>query len=598
MRIILFLMLISVVAHAEIIPTYRRTTWQDRVGVPGGIPRRSTTNAVLTSGASNTAIQNALNACPSNQVVYLEPGTYDVTGVVIPNGVTLRGGGTNTVINAATGASDSSPIFFGERSHNGWPEFPTTTSVSSGSTDGSVSIVVASASGFAVGGMFLINELNDTNFVTNFGENFSGDLIANQCGQCDDGWGSQTRLRGQVCEITNISGTTIGFQPPLFKGYSLTPQAYPYTVQARMASLEDLKIVGTDHGFTEHIAMSRVNHCWVSGIWSDTPDGDHVWMSWAFRCEIRDSMFHNALWHGPGVTDATVKLNWKSTACLIENNIMWRCHTSVMLNYGCAGNVIAYNYSTNSYHHNDVEANLEWMIQDFSYHNAHAQFNLFEGNIGTQYHPDSLHGSSSHNTALRNRFMGRNYYCPPLNSNGALDCASGFYETDNEAATTFAPTTSTNNLVGNILGYSGMSGTYLITADDGWNNAEEPYTWVFGIEGSHDNTADCQWGQDRPFTSVLMHGNYAYTTNDIQWDSGIADHDIPQSYYLTGKPAWWGCAQTWPYVDPTSPSTFSITNLPAAHRFYYGTNAPTNGCAGAVSPRNPPRIRGIKIRRS
>src|SRR3954469_6944010 len=75
------------VAHAELIPAARLVDWTPGVmtGVPGGIPTRTNLIDVTTapynadnSGAadSSAAIQLAVNAARSNDVVYLPTGTY------------------------------------------------------------------------------------------------------------------------------------------------------------------------------------------------------------------------------------------------------------------------------------------------------------------------------------------------------------------------------------------------------------------------------------------------------------------------------------------------------------------------------------------
>ena len=72
---------------AEIIPAARRIKWDP--GVRGDIPNRTTIfanvknspyNALGNGVADDTAgIQAAINACPSNQVVYIPAGTYKIS---------------------------------------------------------------------------------------------------------------------------------------------------------------------------------------------------------------------------------------------------------------------------------------------------------------------------------------------------------------------------------------------------------------------------------------------------------------------------------------------------------------------------------------
>jgi hypothetical protein len=64
----------------------------------------------------------------------------------------------------------------------------------------------------------------------------------------------------------------------------------------------------------------------------------------------------------------------------------------------------------------------------------------------------------------------------------------------------------------------------------------------------------------------------------VVWDPGNADHNLPPSLYLTGKPAWWGNL-AWPAVGLDLSPTDSL--IPAQARFYGAVvsgkpEAPTN----------------------
>jgi hypothetical protein len=72
---------------AEIIPQGRRIDWS-QAGILGSIPHRTTicaTTNVVTYGNGTTdatsAIKNAIDGFPANQVVYLPAGTYRVSSV-------------------------------------------------------------------------------------------------------------------------------------------------------------------------------------------------------------------------------------------------------------------------------------------------------------------------------------------------------------------------------------------------------------------------------------------------------------------------------------------------------------------------------------
>jgi len=87
-------------AHAEIIPAARRITWDP--GVRGDIPVRSTICANVRNSPYNatgngtsddtTALQNAISACASGQVVLVPAGTYRITAPIrVKSGVTRIG---------------------------------------------------------------------------------------------------------------------------------------------------------------------------------------------------------------------------------------------------------------------------------------------------------------------------------------------------------------------------------------------------------------------------------------------------------------------------------------------------------------------------
>src|SRR5213083_839054 len=84
----------AIVDAQTILATSRRAEWS-QVGIPGGIPNRTTVCATLSPGATYTQINSAIAAC-NNGVVFLNPGTYNLAGGILFNNksnVTLRGSG-------------------------------------------------------------------------------------------------------------------------------------------------------------------------------------------------------------------------------------------------------------------------------------------------------------------------------------------------------------------------------------------------------------------------------------------------------------------------------------------------------------------------
>src|SRR5712691_4477975 len=74
----------------------------------GTIPNRTTICSTLTSSATAAQINSAIAACPSGQVVFLNAGTYNISGGITFNGrsnVTLRGAGPDQTFLIFTGSN-------------------------------------------------------------------------------------------------------------------------------------------------------------------------------------------------------------------------------------------------------------------------------------------------------------------------------------------------------------------------------------------------------------------------------------------------------------------------------------------------------------
>ena len=82
-----------------------------------------------------------------------------------------------------------------------------------------------------------------------------------------------------------------------------------------------------------------------------------------------------------------------------------------------------------------------------------------------------------------------------------------------------------------------------------WELGYNPVTWVATEDQSVISTA-------------IRDGNFDYVTNQVHWDR--AQQPLPNSLYLTGKPAFFG-SNPWPWVDPLGSTKTYV--LPARQRF-------------------------------
>ncbi len=269
----------------------------------------------------------------------------------------------------------------------------------------------------AVGGYLIISETNNSAWVTSTGSE-------GQCGWCDGGWSSTGQYaRGQIVEITNISGSTVTVSPGLYSAYTNSPFAVYFAASAKYAGVRGVQVKSNNTGYTDGFFMGRCAYCWITECEVNYTDGNMFEVSWGYRDQVESNYFSNAFRHSAGV-DSDGFINYKTSASLIDNNIIERGHNSLMLNWGAAGNVLAYNYTEGGYD----SGGPNWTFDGILMHGAHPQFNLMEGNVSVRYNPDNIWGSSSHNTNFRNWFYGTTTVCDPLaTSRTTVTCVGAGY---------------------------------------------------------------------------------------------------------------------------------------------------------------------------
>lgn len=545
------------------------------VGVPGGQVYRSTiyTNLTPSGGDDCPQINTAIAACPSNQVVLLSAGTWQVhTNITMKSFVTLRGAGgptsgSQSVLNLLS-ASDAFGVIVG----NNGPASATYIGITNGALFGATNFMLSNTVGVAVGTLLTISETNNPDFVFTNGD---GGL----CNFCDSYGGS--RAAGQTVQVTNISGRTVSFWPPLCQNYTNAPIAQPFSVAISNAGLEWLTIQGNNSGYTDNILMKGAVGCWAMSNILSWADGDFVEMAYSLGNECSWNYTHDP-WDHTSVHDGTdgtgFFLNRKSTWNLIANNTGFRMHVMVMLNWGPALNVIAYNFSTNIYSSDGPN----YVQDDFQEHGAHPHYNLWEGNAG-KIRLDSTHGGGSDDTIFRNILPGITLnYLPNTNNvplNTPIQTNNTYYPFQAGRALELCTLHKYNNVLANVIGswwvlQASNSGTYYSLAPTvrSYNNA---YEMNFGYANTCDNTgpANCPGASplesQYPFTNAVIAGNWDAMNASQQWLQPNTNINIPTLYlpslFLTNKPTWW--SGNWPGVDPATAPGNQVTNLPAYQVF-------------------------------
>lgn len=565
----------------------------------GAIPARATVCARLTPSATLDQINAALASCPAEQTVLLGPGRYSIPGSIrVPSHVTLRGAGANKTILNATGTLGGWVVSMG---FGNVPYHPVP--IASGATAGSTSLMLRHAGRITPGMYLAIAERNDPSYVTTEGAQAN-------CDWCDGWTHTGTYSRGQIVRVTQVRGDRVAISPALYSAYNYDPIAVPFNMADSYAGVEDLQVFANQTGYAADFGMAQCAFCWIKGVEANYTDNDFVEVLWGYHDEVRDSYFSNAFRHAPGEHDSGIHVGYKTSASLFENNIVIRGRVSFNLGWGAAGNVFAYNYTSGEFIADAPNA----VIGGFRFHGAHPQFNLFEGNVVSEFDEDAVWGSSSHSTVFRNWFMGTNRVCMPHAGRASVSCsgANGHYGFQAARAVQISYLGSRNNFVGNLLGSAQMQSL----TGYGRRLAQVPfvaypmprsydhsaYGWSFGYGSFDDDGSGSGCGGGQPpchlrdaAASNFFHGNYNNIDQSIRWATGVI-HTLPPSFYLAGRPLWWG-GLPFPSIGPdisggSDPDGHSFGN--PAQRCYLQAMGGSDGGAGGPLTFDPALCYGGK----
>jgi hypothetical protein len=566
-------------------------SWQGIAGVPGGIPNRTnifvnvltTTNLkykCVADGVTDNlaAIKSAINDCPSNQVIYLPSGTYFVGGTIgIENGGywTLRGDGQGKT--TLTGGGNGVFNIGNAPSGPGWPA---PAAITGGGTKGSTSITLASTANLAVGQLMWLEQANDGVCVFGYGV-----ATGKPTGNGDDRLNDGTHCLNMRVMVTNIVGNTVSFTPALLFDFnaSLNPVAVGFDGQEGpiFAGLEDLTVKGSSGAIG--IGLSGTYACWLKDVELTG------WATFGFEIgygcvctEVRECYVHEPAFYDRDYGYA-MQLDAANNT-LVEDNIFWHNEAGIIVQGSC-GNVFAYNLLFQSYNEyggvNIMSKSL------YGNHTPFPNMNLYEGNYSSGYQQDFYYGPGRYNTMFRNYLTGTDPDVTQARVCVSLDSHQW-----------------SNNVVGNILGSVGTNAplhAVLPNVSIIWANTT-PLTWLYdpgtannfsyssnvvfrlGYPSSGNNGYDYVYsdggtndlnGLDATVrNNTIIHGNWDYASQSVVWSPNISDTNLPVSYYLSGKPSWWG-GNPWPPYDPSSPMAASITNIPAGSRFVFGIDPPS-----------------------
>jgi hypothetical protein len=366
-------------------------------GTPGGHTTIDVTQAPYSAdntGATNTraAIQSAINAATTGDVVYLPAGTYRIdTQLTIPDtkdNFTIRGAGMTTIID-----DRSADYAFALGTANGAQDYAwadqryalpsTNNTVTAGLTAGSTILTIADTTDFTVGAIIQIalsNQMDNTAIIAGAVPTVS---IA----------GYET-LRRQLARVISKTGTTL----TIFPAVHYTPDAgLVAKVNAQSTVLEGVGIedmyIDNTNGGASGIFFQASAGCWVKNVKTYKFTNYPVYFENCINMEVRRCDFRTNKIENTS-SNAGVLMNTVGNS-IIEDNIIYRIFPAIEVNAGSQGNVIAYNWM-----YNEVGTCLD------TNHGPHNSLNLYEGNIASNIKSDGYFGSQSHDTIYRNWLTG------------------------------------------------------------------------------------------------------------------------------------------------------------------------------------------------
>jgi hypothetical protein len=555
-----------------IIDPSRAIDWSTS-GVVGGIPNR--TNICTTLGVpgqsysfaqSVTAAQinSAISSCAANGIVFLNAGTYSISGGILlgRNNVTLRGTGADqTAIVFASGSQgcggqSSNVCIIG--SVTNWEGSPDHTANWTGTIEGGTGVyptgathlTLDSVTGLSVGNTIILDQLNDaTDGFPSAGDIYVCDTKTTCVGQ-GGGLGRTGRAQEQQVIVSSISGSgpyTVTISPglalPNWRA-SQTPGAWWASTVRQGVGVENLTLdnsAGTGALCSQcaNITFYNAANCWVSGIRTIQPSGsgnplrDHIHFY-----EASFSTAQNNYLYGSDNSSVSYGIEIQlGSYILIQNNISQHVTDTTSMGGPDTGSVIAYNFAIDD-NYTAGGISPSWEQPMHIWHEAGQAMELYEGNSGTGFQADNIHGTHHFGTYFRNHYYGDIWNNPVKTANTAvmhLWKYSRFF-----------------NFIGNVLG-SSFYNTYQSTTA----------TSIFNVNGTSDGENGESTANDPRTAATLMRwGNYdtvnaasRFLASEVP--SGItnfsnpvpASQTLPASFYLNAKPSWFGSV-SWPPVGP------------------------------------------------
>jgi hypothetical protein len=362
---------------------------------------------------------------------------------------------------------------------------------------------------------------------------------------------SATRVFRFLSRIASVSGNTVNLATPIPFDFtaSLAPRAYPQSgvMFPSLVGIEDM----TFDGCADPIIYWESDRCWFKNLeFKNGPESDigHIILYNSVQPEIRRCYVHDVVPYPETTQGMGFGVYYGTCNGLFIDNISNRTACQFLL-AGCTANAFLYNYAKDC-----TRGTTPVVMSGLQYHGPHGFMNLLEGNIWPGICDDGYHGSASHDTIIRNHING--LHTTRSNDRRVMNLNRGSYYV---------------NVVGNIIGDSSWEPTGY-EASGGFNHTDS-FMYVLGYpnSGGSGMIPEVPWSThpnvypDPAVASTLLrHGNYDYYHKNVVWDSQIASRTIPNSFFYSSKPAFFGSLQ-WPPIGPDVSRL--VTNIPAKARW-------------------------------
>lgn len=584
-----------------VISSSRGYNWAS-AGVSGGIPSSSWTQcgSTIPSTASAATINSAISACGPNTYVQLAAGTFNLNNGITVSGqsnVAIRGMGANQTILVFSGQAGCwgqyGAICFQSSAIN-WNDGPANGPVNwtAGYSQGATTITLASAPNLVVGQPIILDQLDSTSDIgsilesasTTGGNSYKSPGSPGPYSLQGDNGEANRAGRGQV-QITSVtscngvstpgaacsgSNVSVGISPGLIMptwSSSLSPQAWWGSGIPQYVGVENLTINATNDGATGGngygVEFFNVQNGWVKGVETIGTSRGAVGTYLSDNITIRDSYFFLAQF------SASTSYGFEcytSSNDLVENNIFEAIAGPLTIDGSCEGTVLGYNYATMGFYTDSSG----WAMPTSNSHGVNTDYDLYEGNVGSQVNGDVFHGSHNMDTLFRNYWSGTYPSC----------WISGSSYTGSTYGTCTGDLVAINllsfsryfNIIGNVLGTPGLQMSY--------KNGNMPVVATGGgAAGDIPGTSTLVTVPNDPVTTntAMFWGNWDSYTNAVRWcgnssnpgwsttcgsTSEIPTGDafypqpvpssttLPASFYYSSQPSWWPSGIAWPPIGP------------------------------------------------